>query len=664
MEEDNLTGSHMGLHHAKPISGRIDEHMVFFDTESWVYGSGKGVLRLGVAQVWKTSKKWDTREWRYLETLRFYEINEFIALLARYPKCVCIAHNTGHDYLVLGLHSFLVCLKRNTTLYSLEDKGPFVYVPYIPDVGLVTFIDLCNWFPVKLKVIGKGLGYEKIDLPPEEMDESSDSELFSYCETDTEVLRRAYFSICEIAHHYGTNPALSAASMSKNIYLTTFLPKWRHRLIWSSRSKPALHEAEIDAYFGGRTDALYKGPLPEGFTIYKYDVNSHYPGVMLESLPIKSSTIESFPIGTLPDVPDDSYYRLYQVVINITKDNPYWILGGPGVRREHEGAQRILYPIGRYKVFIWQHEYTIFRAMGFIERVDKIYPYESAPILSEFATHFFERRAEYKKEGNRAYDLVCKLIMNSLYGKFGQKNKSKWVPVKNCVLANELAGKSSIIGERIFTYGLDTYAVAPDGVHKYIPGDGKPAYSSIMSIAGAITSIGRARLMEAQKWVIDNGGNVYYCDTDSIMSDIELPPEMVSSTEMGKFKLEATLPSQDLDIQCRKHYIFGDEIVIKGINRVTHDGKYYTTTASSLRVQYRNVTEETPAVPGHSIEEIQKIVSGKNNCRIEPEERGWTEPVEINEDVGKSRTEQAKILYEAAKKYLVNPKKEVNNSES
>lgn len=37
---------------------------------------------------------------------------------------------------------------------------------------------------------------------------------------------------------------------------------------------------------------------------------------------------------------------------------------------------------------------------------------------------------------------------------------------------------------------------------------------------------------------MNRGGRIYYTDTDSIVTDIELPSELVSNNELGKFKLE------------------------------------------------------------------------------------------------------------------------------
>lgn len=38
--------------------------------------------------------------------------------------------------------------------------------------------------------------------------------------------------------------------------------------------------------------------------------------------------------------------------------------------------------------------------------------------------------------------------------------------------------------------------------------------------------------------MLDLGGNIYYSDTDSIVTDIQLPAEYVDEKEIGKLKLE------------------------------------------------------------------------------------------------------------------------------
>ena len=56
--------------------------------------------------------------------------------------------------------------------------------------------------------------------------------------------------------------------------------------------------------------------------------------------------------------------------------------------------------------------------------------------------------------------------------------------------------------------------------------------------ASAILGYARIYMAKAIVYVFDKGGNVYYTDTDSIVTDIKLPEDWVSPSEIGKFKLE------------------------------------------------------------------------------------------------------------------------------
>ena len=79
-------------------------------------------------------------------------------------------------------------------------------------------------------------------------------------------------------------------------------------------------------------------------------------------------------------------------------------------------------------------------------------------------------------------------------------------------------------------------------------------------IASAVTSYSRVLMSLALKHP-EIYGNVYYTDTDSIFTDKELPMDLVSNTELGKFKLE---------------YVFKEAVFLgpKMYAGVTTDNKY------------------------------------------------------------------------------------------
>jgi hypothetical protein len=71
----------------------------------------------------------------------------------------------------------------------------------------------------------------------------------------------------------------------------------------------------------------------------------------------------------------------------------------------------------------------------------------------------------------------------------------------------------------------------------------KPISNSTISIstAAAILSYSRIYMAETMSNILKRGGRIYYTDTDSIVTNIKLPNDMIDSKELGKFKLENEL---------------------------------------------------------------------------------------------------------------------------
>ena len=61
---------------------------------------------------------------------------------------------------------------------------------------------------------------------------------------------------------------------------------------------------------------------------------------------------------------------------------------------------------------------------------------------------------------------------------------------------------------------------------------------ALIYIASYITSTARLKLFKAIYSIINRGGQIYYCDTDSIYTNIQLDNEYISDIELGKWKLE------------------------------------------------------------------------------------------------------------------------------
>lgn len=63
------------------------------------------------------------------------------------------------------------------------------------------------------------------------------------------------------------------------------------------------------------------------------------------------------------------------------------------------------------------------------------------------------------------------------------------------------------------------------------------SYPSVsVAISAPVTAYGRIHINKIKKDILNLGGKLYYSDTDSIVTNIELPKEMVDTKEIGKLK--------------------------------------------------------------------------------------------------------------------------------
>jgi hypothetical protein len=142
-------------------------------------------------------------------------------------------------------------------------------------------------------------------------------------------------------------------------------------------------------------------------------------------------------------------------------------------------------------------------------------------------------------------NLIAKLLMNSLYGKFAMKLERTEVNIYNCSTDEGKANfkeRLDVFGESVqdylqidnnFIFVRDTYADVKYDEDKDL------FHGQDINIANgsAITGGGRVHMS-----IFKNNPlfNLYYSDTDSFVIDAPLSPEYVGK-ELGQVKLEHTI---------------------------------------------------------------------------------------------------------------------------
>jgi len=278
------------------------------------------------------------------------------------------------------------------------------------------------------------------------------------------------------------------------------------------------------AYFGGRTEIFQFNTDPDK-RFYLYDVNSLYPAMMFN---------HNYPIGEFKRFPSD--HNLYEIegVAHVTvNDNLHFPLFP-------EFREKLLFMNKRKSGWYMLPFVRYAKSLGMDITINKIYATSNyAPIFDKYIEHYYKIKKESKGKDPVSY-LNAKLMMNSLYGKFGQKLKQQVIefnPDKR----------------------PDTYIpLTPDeSIIKYE----RDAFSSFIkpSIAAYVTSYA-ITTMHKYKNRLDPE-IIFNMDTDSLyLSEKKLE----NSKKLGKMELENSV--KGLMIFLPKAYISDKKIKCKGVS--------------------------------------------------------------------------------------------------
>nr|YP_010384622.1 hypothetical protein NDC34_mgp04 [Russula rosea]UHA57021.1 hypothetical protein [Russula rosea] len=200
---------------------------------------------------------------------------------------------------------------------------------------------------------------------------------------------------------------------------------------------------------------------------------------------------------------------------------------------------RTIAPLGQWEDMIFSPEMDNARKYGYKFEILWGYKFKAENIFKGYVGILYKFRLQYNKY--HPLNLIAKLLLNSLYGRFGMidsfldirifnnfKSFKSWYNIHNESVVDffELGNKIfvqyrfEIKNQKTELYGnLETHNVS-------------------ISIALAITAYARIHMSQFKN---NPNFNLYYSDTDSIYIDRALPEYLVNSKVLGKMKLEYIL---------------------------------------------------------------------------------------------------------------------------
>jgi hypothetical protein len=148
---------------------------------------------------------------------------------------------------------------------------------------------------------------------------------------------------------------------------------------------------------------------------------------------------------------------------------------------------------------------------------------------------------------------MAKSLLNNLLGRFGinlfkpitkimdvkEFNRLsqiyKFMSIKNISKTKVIASYFPQIDKSIAeSHNLDVRKLAKLDIDK----ETQSLSTTSVVISAAITAYGRIHLAKLQLAILKLGGKLIYSDTDSIVTNLKLPSDMISNSELGKLKLE------------------------------------------------------------------------------------------------------------------------------
>lgn len=403
----------------------------------------------------------------------------------------------------------------------------------------IVCLDVGNFFPGNLKQLGDSLGLEKGEVDFETVDNATLSE---YCHRDVEIILKGMLSYFDFIkqHDLGgfrvTAPAQAMAA---------FRHRFMDHRIWLTDNTDVV-KMERAAYHGGRVTMFFQGQLTNG-PFYKLDYNSAYPAVYGHyRYPANLLSVRSG--MSLQSLAKRLIYSCVIAEVDLITDEPVY----PVLRKG-----KLYFPIGKFSTILTTRELSYALHKGHLKRIHQIATYHRAKLFKRFVNEFYALRCKYQEDGNKAFEIMVKQMLNGISGKWGQHQIKRtvlgtadpYIMRKEKVIIHQTRQRASLI-----TYGGKCYLETKEG----------EAYNAFPAIIAHITADLRMRLWQDMQ--IAGLEHCYYCDTDSLFVDAiglkNLRP-FIHPTGLGYLKIEDI--AQKMSINAPKDYVFGDIIKRKGV---------------------------------------------------------------------------------------------------
>jgi hypothetical protein len=411
------------------------------------------------------------------------------------------------------------------------------------------FLNSLSILPMSLKQVVKiwlKIDFKEWENQKEDVLDLEISELERYCKRDCFLLFFAIFKLKNIVEvKYNIKNFLTIPGLSIKIFKSFY-----NQSNFLENKKLSFFDEGY--YFGGHTEKFFEGTYHfKNHGLNYFDVNSLYPFIMrdIEINQTKFKMIKPTLKNLFKLIYNDEIFFI-DCKIEIKHDNFRVI--------PVQFEQSNYYPKGIFECKISNHtvKFLLKHKHFYLKEIYGLVAHEKnikEKIFFNYVNDFYKLRKEDKQN-----DLIYKLLLNSLYGKFGQ----------NEVQTKTILNPESVEGFSNFTQFNENLICSKDEKAKY-----RIDYLR-KDIAGMITEKARLYMAENRIKCFKRGLKTYYQDTDSLIvngnfqNDYVLK-ELQNDKELGKFKKENKKVCNDCYIIGLKVYRLDENLSArKGIKNI------------------------------------------------------------------------------------------------
>lgn len=274
------------------------------------------------------------------------------------------------------------------------------------------------------------------------------------------------------------------------------------------------------SYAGGRTEVFKPFLNHKGF---HYDINSMYPFVMLLDFPVGKPEYINTPIMAKEKF--ESWVKHHNGLGFI---HAHVYIPQQHVPPLPVKMGKLVFPCGH--VFgVWTYneiEYAVNNCGVVIEEIFAVCHFSNTyKVFKHFIEEFYQMKEQATIDKNESLRSFAKLVMNVGYGYTGMSRDDK-----TQLMSIDDYENGDIDPDKIVFINSDMGYVE-------VEADIKADYIQ-PQVASYVTSYARLVLLDALREA-DKRGDVYYCDTDSIVTDAPLPADMIDPTKLGAWDCES-----------------------------------------------------------------------------------------------------------------------------